>query len=168
MRADPSYSRPADAGAWITIGGIALIVAGFVWRGAFAADGRSFLLPAAVAALLVAAGGYYRSIRDEARIGAMLCGTAQIIGFAAVAGPLSYIAAAAGFPLQDAVLVAWDRRLGIDWTAIAEFVALRPALQHVLLFAYSSFALQTLTTVLVLGSSPGWAISSTPSWPPPW
>jgi hypothetical protein len=81
----------------------------------------------------------------------MLCGAAQIIGFSVVAGPLSYIAATAGFPLQDAVLEAWDRRLGIDWAAMTHFVALRPGLQHLLLFAYSSFALQTVTTVLVLG-----------------
>jgi len=151
MRADRPLSPTADGCAWITIGGIALVVAGFVWLGAFAADGRSFLLPLAVAALLAAGGGYYRLIRCEARLGAMLCGTAEIVGFAAVAGPLSYLAAAAGFPLQDAVLEAWDRRLGIDWSGMVNFVALRPGLQLALLFAYSSFALQTVTTVLVLG-----------------
>ena len=112
---------------------------------------RSFLLPAAATALLAAGGWFYRSIRNEERLGAILSSTAHIIAFAAVAAPLSYIAATSGFPLQDATLEAWDRHLGIDWTEVLTFVASRPGLQNVLLVAYSSFALQTVTTVLVLG-----------------
>jgi hypothetical protein len=70
-----------------------------------------------------------------------------------VGAPLSYIAATCGFPLQDATLQAWDRHLGVDWTELLAFVSSRPELQKVLLVAYSSFALQTVTTVLVLGIS---------------
>jgi hypothetical protein len=151
MQPGHDYLRRADVTVWMTIGVIAFAVAGFVLFGRFELDLRSFLAPAAATALLAAAGCYYRSVRREARLGAILSSTAHIVGFAAVAAPLSYVAATSGFPLQDAALDAWDRRLGIDWTQIITFVSLHPRLQPVLFFAYSSFALQTVTTVLVLG-----------------
>jgi hypothetical protein len=151
MKSGHDYLQRADAAVWMTIGVIALAVAGFVLLGPFELNLRSFLLPATAAALLAAGGWFYRSVRNETRLGATLSSTAHIVGFAAVAAPLSYIAAASGLPLQDATLEAWDRHLGIDWTELLSFVSSRPGLQYVLFFAYSSFALQTLTTVLVLG-----------------
>jgi hypothetical protein len=151
MTSGPPCLQRADVAVWSTIGAVAMAVAGFALLGSFELNLRSFLIPAASTALFAAGGWFYRSVRNENRLGAILSGTAHIIAFAAVAAPLSYITAAAGFPLQDATLDAWDRHLGIDWTALLTFVSLRPGLQHVLLFAYSSFTLQTLTTVLVLG-----------------
>jgi len=145
------YPQRADAAIWITIGVIAMAVMGFVALGPFELDWRSFLIPGVVTALLAAGGWFYRSIRRDKRLGAILSSTAHIIGFAAVGAPLSYIAAAAGFPLQDAALEAIDRHMGVDWAKLMTFVSLHPGLQLVLSFAYSSFALQTLTTVLALG-----------------
>ncbi len=95
---------------------IALADAGFALLGPIELDFRSFLIPTAATALLAAAGWFYRSVRGEDRLGAILSGTAHMIGFAAVAAPLSYIAATSDFPLRDATLEAWDRQLGIDWT----------------------------------------------------
>jgi hypothetical protein len=118
-------------------------------------------MPAAATALLAAAGWFYRSVRGEDRLGAILSSTAHMVGFAAVAAPLSYIAAAAGFPLRDATLEAWDRQLGVDWAQLLTLVSSRPGLQYVLSFAYSSFALQTLTTVLALGLAGQFARLST-------
>jgi hypothetical protein len=141
----------ADTAVWMTIGVIAIAVAGFALMGYIELNTSSFLLPATATALLAAGGWFYRSIRNEQRLGAILSSTAHIIGFAAVAAPLSYIAATSGFPLQDAMLEAWDRHLGVDWTEVLAFVSSRPGLQNILLVAYSSFALQTVTTVLVLG-----------------
>jgi hypothetical protein len=135
----------------MTIGGIGMAVMGFAVFGSFELNVRSFLVPAISTALLAGGGWFYRSVRNEPRLGAVLSSTAHIIGFAAVAAPLSYIAATAGFPLQDATMQAWDRHLGIDWLQMLDFVSSRPRLQHVLFFAYSSFALQTITTVLALG-----------------
>ncbi len=151
MKPSHDYLQRADVTVWMTIGAIAIAVAGFALLGRFDLDLRSFLAPAAATALLAAAGWYYRSVRHEARLGAILSSTAHVVGFAAVAAPLSYIAATSGFPLQDAALEAWDRHLGIDWTQILTFVSEHPGTQLVLSFAYSSFALQTVTTVLVLG-----------------
>jgi len=143
--------KRADAAVWVTIGGIAMADLGFALLGPFELDWHSFWVPGLVTALLAAGGWFYRSVRRDQRPGAILTSTAHIIGFAAVGAPLSYIAATAGFPLQDAALEAIDRHLGIDWTQLMTFVSLRPGLQLVLSFAHSSFALQTLTTVLVLG-----------------
>jgi hypothetical protein len=143
--------RLASAVAWATIGVVGLIDAGFALIGPLTLDLPSFLAPLGTAALLVACGWYYRSIRHEPRIAAILVGTAQIIAFASVGAPLSYIAAASGFPLQDATFDAWDRYLGIDWMQMMTFVSRHPALQQMLSFAYASFALQTVTTVLALG-----------------
>lgn len=151
MKSGLSCLARADTAVWMTIGVIAIAVAGFALIGPFELNARSFMLPAASTAMLAAAGWFYRSIRNETRPAAILSSTAQIIAFAAVAAPLSYIAATAGFALQDARLDAWDRSLGIDWTGLMTFVASRPGLQNVLVVAYSSFALQTVTTVLVLG-----------------
>jgi hypothetical protein len=151
MKPCPDYLQRADAAVWITIGVVAITVAGFALLGRFELDLRSFLAPVASTALLGAGGWIYRTIRHEQRLGAILTSTAHIIAFAAVGAPLSYIAATAGFPLQDAALEALDRHAGIDWTGMMTFISLHPGLQLVLALAYSSFALQTLTTVLALG-----------------
>jgi hypothetical protein len=153
MQSGHDHQQRADAAVWITIGGIAMADLGFALLGPFELDWRSFLIPAVVTALLAAGGWFYRSVRRDQRLGAILSSTAHIIGFAAVGAPLSYIAATAGFPLRDAALEAIDRHLGIDWAQLMTFVALRPGLRLVLSLAYSSFALQTLTTVLVLGGA---------------
>ena len=141
MKSGHDYLQRADAAVWITIGVIAMAITGFALLGPFELDLRSFLVPGAVTALLAAGGWFYRSVRREKRLGAILSSTAHIIGFAAVGAPLSYVAATTGFPLQDAALDAIDRQLGIDWTQLMTFVSLHPGLQLVLSLAYSSFAL---------------------------
>jgi hypothetical protein len=146
MQSGHDYLQRANTAVWITIGVIAVAVAGFALLGPFELDLRSFLAPVASTALLGAGGWIHRAIRHEERLGAILTSTAHIIAFAAVGAPLSYIAATAGFPLQDAALEALDRHAGIDWAQMMTFISLHPGLQLVLALAYSSFALQTLTT----------------------
>jgi membrane-associated phospholipid phosphatase len=149
LRLDPL--RAATAAAWITIGAIGAAVLAFGLLGPFEIEWRSFLLPVSATVLLATCGWYYHAIRNEERLGAILTATAQIVGFAAVTAPLSYVAAAAGFPVQDALLETLDRRLGVDWQEMVMFLSRHDGLQRLLLFAYSSFALQTVTTVLILG-----------------
>ena len=151
MKSSLDDLQRADAAVWITIGVTAIVVAGFALLGRFELDWRSFLAPMAATVLLGAGGWIYRTIRHEARLGALMTSTAHIVAFAAVGAPLSYIAATAGFPLQDAALQSLDRHAGIDWTQMVIFISRHPGWQLVLAPAYSSFALQTLTTVLALG-----------------
>jgi PAP2 superfamily len=144
--------RHADLAIWGTIGliGLALIAATFLTP--LRIEWRSFLLPVSCSAFIAAAGWFYRSVRCEPRLGAVLTSTSQIIAFAAVGAPLSYLAATAGFPLQDALFDSWDRELlHLDWASIMQMIAERPNLRLVLLLAYSSFAVQTVTTVFALG-----------------
>ena len=151
MTSEHNQVRRAEAAVWMVIGLMAIVIAGFALLTSFEIAWRSFLAPAILAPLLASGGWFYRSVRNEQRLGAILASTAQIIGFAAVAAPLSYIAAAAGFALQDMTMDAWDHDLQFDWMQMVMFISSYPLLQLVLLLAYSSFALQTVTTVLALG-----------------
>jgi membrane-associated phospholipid phosphatase len=143
--------RRADIAVWTVIGFSAAVIAGFALWTSFEIAWRSFLAPISVTALLAIGAWFYRSIRGEQRLGAILASTSQIIGFAAVAAPLSYIAATAGFPLQDATFDAWDHYLHFDWVQMTTLISPRPGLQWILQLAYFSFAVQTITTVLALG-----------------
>lgn len=149
---DNDRLRRADLAIWATIGLIGLTMAGATCVTPLQIDWRSFLAPVSCGALIAAAGWFYRSVRREPRLGAVLTSTSQIIAFAAVGAPLSYLAATAGFPLQDALFDSWDRQwLHLDWSSMMQFIAARPNLRLVLLLAYSSFAVQTVTTVFALG-----------------
>src|SRR5689334_1916353 len=145
------HPLPSASAAWITIGIIALVVLAFGVFGPFEPEWRTFMVPAGAAALLAGGGWYYRAIRREERLGAILTSTGQIVAFAMVAAPLSYLAAAPALPLQDAMLNALDRRLGIDWPSMISVISQHGGLRQVLVLAYGSFAVQTITTVLILG-----------------
>jgi len=148
-----SHRPPPSAisAAWGMIGVVAFVVLAFGLFGPFKLEWRTFIVPAIATALLAGGGWYYRAIRHEERLGAILTSTGQIIGFAMVAAPLSYLAAASAFPLQDAVLNALDRRLGVDWPSMISFISQHSGLRQILMLAYGSFAVQTITTVLILG-----------------
>ena len=82
-----------------------------------------------------------------------LFSTAQLIAFAAVAAPLSYIAASANLPLCDAALDTMDRALGFDWKALLAWMNTAPILYRVLRPIYLSLTLQMTTVVLCLAFS---------------
>jgi membrane-associated phospholipid phosphatase len=149
---DNDRLRRANLAIWGTIGLIGLFVIAATFVTPLRIEWRSFLTPVSCGAFIAAAGWFYRSVRKEPRLAAVLTSTSQIIAFANVGAPLSYLAARSGFPLQDALFDSWDRAwLHLDWTPILQMVAERPNLRQVLLLAYSSFAVQTVTTVFALG-----------------
>jgi hypothetical protein len=63
--------------------------------------------------------------------------TGQIVFATVILAPLSYIAAAANLPLQDANLQAIDQALGFNWLAYVEFVNARPLLAEWLTLGYT-------------------------------
>ncbi len=151
---DDDRLRRVGLAIWATIGLIGLVVIGATFVTTLRIEWHSFRVSVSCGMLLAAAGWFYRSVRSEPRLGAVLTSTSQIIGFAAVGAPLSYLAATAGFPLQDALFDAWDRQwLHLDWSYFVFFIAARPNLGVVLLIAYSSFAVQAVTTVFALGAA---------------
>lgn len=153
MDAAEQKLQRADRLIWTAITIIAVIDLIAANSGTFNIAWPTFLVPIMTLASLTAAGVFYRSIRRDNRAASLLIGTAQIIGFTAVAAPLSYIAARAGFPLQDATLAAWDRWLGVDWHGYVAFVTSRAWLYRLLTVAYASFAVQIIATVLALGGT---------------
>jgi hypothetical protein len=76
----------------------------------------------------------------------------QIMAVTTLFLPLTYLAAASGFPLIDADLARLDARLfGFEWNAAARWVADRPKLDSLLTVAYFSIPLQ-LGVIILIGS----------------
>ena len=67
----------------------------------------------------------------------VLGSTAQIVLVTVVMSPLTYVAAAANFPLQDGNLLAIDRALGLDWVGYVAFVNDHPLLASWLSYGYT-------------------------------
>jgi len=63
---------------------------------------------------------------------------------------LSYLGAAAAFPLRDSQMIWVDRHLGFDWLAIMFSLDHHPAALKVLDGAYATFTFQLLATAFVL------------------
>jgi PAP2 superfamily len=66
--------------------------------------------------------------RRDPQVMFVLGAIAQIVLITVLMSPMTYVAAAAGFPLQDGNLLAIDRTLGFDWQGYVEFVDAHPTL----------------------------------------
>jgi membrane-associated phospholipid phosphatase len=150
MEADNNDLRRADRLIWSVIAITALIVLASSIVGPFHINWASFQAAAIAGSLLCIAGRFYATVRNDSRAASALICTAQIAAFAAVAAPLSYVAASAGFPLWDETFAAWDRQLGLDWMAWLATMNSLPVLHQIFAAAYLSFALQTLVVVIAL------------------
>lgn len=140
-----------DRTIWLVIAAVGAVVIASSLVGPFHIDWASFSKAAGACLLLCTAGWFYTAVRKDPRAGTALMSTAQIIAFSAVGAPMSYVAARAGFPLQDALFATWDHHLGIDWPGYVSFVTGHAWLRQVFVVAYLSFTVQVIATVLVLG-----------------
>jgi len=157
-------ARPAPVASEATVGGrldriiwcgialVALFVCIAVLIGGLTIAWATFAAPAgACVALLSAAWFYHR--RNEPRLASALGGTAQVVAFAAVGAPLSYIAACANLPLQDHLFDAADRMIGINWMGLLHWMNAHPVWHTAFSLSYLSFSVQASTTVLALALS---------------
>ncbi len=153
MIIEHQFLRNADREISFTI--VAIVVADLTAARFFSFDieWASFVIPLTACVVLMCGGWFYRTIRPDIRLASALTATAQIVAFAAVGAPLSYLAAAAGLSLQDARFSAWDQYLGADWLGYLAFVSRHHQLHQILTIAYASFSVQTIATVLILGLS---------------
>ena len=90
-----STLRRLDRIIWAVIAAVAAIVLTASAISSFSIEWRTFAAPALVATVLTGAAWFYRRYRPDPRAASGLENTAQLIAFAAVAAPLSYLAAAA-------------------------------------------------------------------------
>jgi hypothetical protein len=142
-----------DRVIWALVAIVALIVLASSLLSDFRIAWNTFAAPAAACAVLFALGCFYSGWRNDARLASGLLSTAQVIAFAAVAAPLSYIAASAGAPLWDQPLDAIDRALGFNWKALLSWMNASPTTYALLRPIYLSLSLQMTTVVLCLAFS---------------
>jgi hypothetical protein len=75
--------------------------------------------------------------RRDPQVMFVLGGTAQITLITAIMTPLTYVAASANLPLQDANLLVVDRVMGLDWAAYVRFVDDHPLFAQWLSYGYT-------------------------------
>ncbi len=123
---------------WIPLGAMAVALALSVALTDFTVEPAG--AAASIAFVAAYAGfAYYNAKaphRGDPQVVFALGGTAQIVLVTVLMTPLTYVAAAANMPLQDATLNAIDRALGLDWRAYFEAVNERPWLAAWLTYGY--------------------------------
>lgn len=110
---------------------------------------RTFILVFLVSSTLAAGSWFYLAKRYDPRLSSALGAAAQILAFCAVGTPLSYLAASAGFPLQDHAFDAADKALGFNWIALHAWLNAHTETYEVLRTIYLSIAVQA--TIVILG-----------------
>ena len=142
--------RRLDRLIWLSTAAVATFVLLAALASNFFIVWRSFTVPALATAGLVGAAWFYRHIRPDLVLASALENTAQLIAFAAVAAPLSYIVAAANLPLQDHLFATLDRALRLDWLALLQWMDAFPASHTLLRLTYFSLTVQTAIAILSL------------------
>jgi hypothetical protein len=142
--------RRLDRLIWAMVALVAGIVLSAPLVSSFRIEWHAFAAPALACAMLVAAGQFYRRWRTDPRLASGLDCTAQVVAFAAVGAPLSYLAASANLPLYDHWLDVLDRALWFDWKGMLSWMNDTPAVYTVLRPIYLSLTLQMTTVVLCL------------------
>jgi membrane-associated phospholipid phosphatase len=150
--ADPDALCRLDRTIWALVGIVAAIVLAAPLVSSFYLDWWAFAPPALATAALSAGAWFYRNRRPDPKLASGLDCTAQLIAFAAVGAPLSYLAAGAGaaLPLQDALFDAVDRAMGFDWKAMLGWLNDTPFMFATLRLIYGSLLPQMVIAVLCL------------------
>lgn len=146
----PGFRR-LDGIIWALVAAVAGLELLAVAFGGFTLVLQSYAAPGGTCLLLMAAARYYGGRRNDPKLASALESTAQVAAFAAVAAPLSYVAASFGLPLYDAAFDVMDRALGFDWRALLEVMQRWPGFHLFMRVIYVSLTLQMTAVVLLLG-----------------
>jgi membrane-associated phospholipid phosphatase len=149
---DDAVLRQLDRLIWHLVAIVAAVVLASPLFSNFYVDWSRFGTPLAAVLALAAGAWIYRNWRRDPWIASGMESTAQLIAFAAVGAPLSYLAAAAGaaIPLQDHLFDAADRALGFDWMAMLRWFGDAPVTFAALRLIYGSLLPQMTLAVLCL------------------
>jgi membrane-associated phospholipid phosphatase len=142
--------RRLDGIIWAIIIALAVIMLIAPLASNFELVGRSFVTAGGATALSLAGYWLYQTRRPDPRLASALGGTAQIVAFAAVGAPFSYIAASLDLPLRDSWFDAADRALGLDWTSLLNWMDAHASLHPLFSIIYLSLLPQTVIVVLAL------------------
>jgi hypothetical protein len=142
--------RKFDNVIWAIIGIVAAIVLLAPVVSDFRIEWRTFILIIITSAMMIAGSWFYYTRRYDLRLSSALGCTAQIMVFTALGAPLSYLAASAGFPLQDHLFDAADKALGFDWTTLLAWSNAHPTTFEALRAIYLSVGFQTTLVILCL------------------
>jgi hypothetical protein len=91
--------------------------------------------------------------RRDPQVMFALGSTAQLVLITALMTPLTYVAGAANFPVQDANLLTIDRALRLDWLGYVEFVNDRPLLATWLSYGYTMIRWPIFAIPMVLAGT---------------
>lgn len=124
---------------WVAIAAAALVLAVSLAISDFRLGWNGIVVTAAYVALYAGfAAANARSVkRRDPQVMFCLGTTAQLVAITAVMTPLTYLAGAANWPLQDPALLAIDRALGLDWLGYVNFVNDRPLFATWLSYGYT-------------------------------
>src|SRR5437660_3557548 len=150
---DTAALRRLDRLIWAMVAAVAAVVLAAPAVSDFHIAWPTFAAPALGALALAAVAWFYRRRRSDLRLSSGLECTAQVVVFAAVGAPLSYLAASANLPLYDQAFDAIDRALGLDWRYLLGWMNAHPSLHSLFALSYMSFTVQATTTVLALAFS---------------
>jgi membrane-associated phospholipid phosphatase len=150
MPGEAAALRRLDNVIWALVAGVAAMVLFAAAASRFQIVFGSYTAAAGAGVLLLGAAYYYRTRRAELKLASALESTAQVLIFAAVAAPLSYIAASVAMPLQDAAFDAMDRALGFNWNEMLAFMNRWPGFFLFMRAIYLSLTLQMTAVVLLL------------------
>jgi membrane-associated phospholipid phosphatase len=139
-----------DGIIWATVAAVAVLVLVSTVLSDFQLVWRSFLAPGATAGVLLAGNWFYQNRRPDPRLAGALGSTAQLIAFAAVGAPLSYIGASLGLPLHDHWFDAADRAMGFDWTGLLAWMDAHAVIHPLFREIYMSLMPQTVVVILAL------------------
>jgi hypothetical protein len=124
-----------------------------VWSraGAFNVDTSAYASLACLFVVLAGGAAFYEFHRKDARLAAMLAGTAFLVGMSAGFSALNYLLLTVAGHRIDVTLAAIDRAMGVDWPALVAFAGRYPATNTVLKFVYLSVLPQVAVLVLAQG-----------------
>jgi hypothetical protein len=114
---------------------------------------ESLLLQAVGIALLFTVAGHALSRAGYLQPAFALVSVAQLQLLVLLATPLTYIAASANLPMQDANLAFVDRLIGLDWQAYYQFVCERPALVPYVYLSYAMITWPAFGVPIFLGAT---------------
>jgi hypothetical protein len=120
--------------------------------GHFRFDGAAFFGLGLLAAFLLMGAQFYRTVRPDPRIAAMLFGAGFLCLFSSEASILNYLLLTKAGARIDLVLADLDRAMGLDWPGLMRWMAQHPRLNAGAYIVYSSLLPQVALVAVVLAA----------------